>query len=392
MTGSGRSNSPPPELRAAYRTHLAFVRSTLRRLGVAPHCVEDAAQDVFLVAHRRWVDYEGPSLEAWLYGISRRVASNARRAARRRRAREVVATLRTMRPIESRVPPRELLQALELFLERLTPAERRLFVLSELEGMTGPEIAELLERNVQTIYTRVRRLRRRFREEVGREHLPSSAKRSWLMLAFGRPWMAAAKGGPGLTAVLFAGAIAVTGTLHAHRMPAAHERKDLEPPSSQPRQARGSSVERPREMLPSSAAPLPDPVGLPEGTPRAPIRSEVTSRTRVQKQHEPRSLSGDLALENELLSRAEHLIDQGFGHGAYRLIERHERDFPSSELSDLRAALRVEALCLVGKEMQARGEATLFLQRHPSSPFARRVSESCARSSYSRTRADKGRG
>ena len=49
-----------------------------------PGEVDDAVQDAFLVVFRRWDDLPAERRRAWLYGIARRVSSNARKVDRRR--------------------------------------------------------------------------------------------------------------------------------------------------------------------------------------------------------------------------------------------------------------------------------------------------------------------
>jgi len=64
-----------------YRAHFAFVWRSLRRLGVAEDDAADAAQDVFIIVHRKLPEFAGRSkLTTWLYGICFRVASERRRA------------------------------------------------------------------------------------------------------------------------------------------------------------------------------------------------------------------------------------------------------------------------------------------------------------------------
>ncbi|MBL8971250.1 MAG: sigma-70 family RNA polymerase sigma factor, partial [Myxococcales bacterium] len=72
----------------AFREHYAFVHRTLCALGVDPGAVDDAAQEVFMVVHRRLADYDGRvPIRGWIFGITRRVAHDVRRSSQRRRAR-----------------------------------------------------------------------------------------------------------------------------------------------------------------------------------------------------------------------------------------------------------------------------------------------------------------
>src|SRR5689334_15233045 len=65
-----------------YEEQFRFVWRSLRRLGVRESDVADAAQDVFLVVHRRLGEFEGRSkVSTWLYGICYRVARDRRRLA-----------------------------------------------------------------------------------------------------------------------------------------------------------------------------------------------------------------------------------------------------------------------------------------------------------------------
>jgi DNA-directed RNA polymerase specialized sigma24 family protein len=61
------------------------IERTLGDFGVAPEDTDDAVQDVFMTAVRRWKAYRPEhDLEGWLHGICRKVASNIRRTKRRR--------------------------------------------------------------------------------------------------------------------------------------------------------------------------------------------------------------------------------------------------------------------------------------------------------------------
>ncbi|HEX2736169.1 MAG TPA: RNA polymerase sigma factor [Polyangiaceae bacterium] len=56
----------------------------LQRMGVPTRQLEDATQDVFLIAHQRWSSFRGDSpRKTWILGIALRVAANQRRRSRR---------------------------------------------------------------------------------------------------------------------------------------------------------------------------------------------------------------------------------------------------------------------------------------------------------------------
>src|SRR5262245_8429480 len=63
-----------------YEEHFTFVWKSLRRLGVPPASVDDAAQDVFVVVHRKLETFEGrSSLKTWLFGIAHLIALGYRK-------------------------------------------------------------------------------------------------------------------------------------------------------------------------------------------------------------------------------------------------------------------------------------------------------------------------
>jgi RNA polymerase sigma-70 factor (ECF subfamily) len=148
--------------KALYREHFAFVWRTLRRFGVAEVALEDAAQEVFLVAHRRsgaWLSWASP--RAWLFGVARRVAADHRRS-RDRHARRLAAIpeIATPKPVDERLDDHARLQAVAAAIGSLTPDRRAVYTLAELEGMSAPEIAEALGLKLNTVYSKLRRARR----------------------------------------------------------------------------------------------------------------------------------------------------------------------------------------------------------------------------------------
>ena len=136
--------------RAARLTAMAvenfqFIWRSLRRLGVPPEGVDDAAQQVFVVAATK-VDAIDPGRErAYLYMTAVRVAADARKAAARRRE------LALPEAIDARADglpgPEDALAdqrdraLLDEILDALPIDLRTVFTLFELEGMSSGEIA-----------------------------------------------------------------------------------------------------------------------------------------------------------------------------------------------------------------------------------------------------------
>jgi RNA polymerase sigma-70 factor (ECF subfamily) len=149
------------EFEALYREQLPFVFRALIRFGVPTEVIEDAIQDVFVVVHRRFGAWsEHASVRAWLHGVVRRVAADQRRA-RFRHERRLAALPRTSDavPLDEHVGDRRRLDALAEAIDRLEPSRREVYILTELEGMSAPEIAEALGCKLNTVYSRLRRAR-----------------------------------------------------------------------------------------------------------------------------------------------------------------------------------------------------------------------------------------
>src|SRR5260370_40698654 len=80
-----------PSLRHLVGAHFDFIARSLRRLGIAETDVDDAVQKVFLIAARKLDAIEAERAKSFLFATALRVASETRRARRRRQAGEVAA-------------------------------------------------------------------------------------------------------------------------------------------------------------------------------------------------------------------------------------------------------------------------------------------------------------
>ena len=152
-----------------YDAHFAFVWRSLRRLRVPEPSLNDALQDVFLVVHRRMDDFEGRAkLSTWLFGICLRVAKDYRRRAHvRREVFDDSNFAQVSDPHSDTGAAAEQNQNLLLFeaaLEELDLDQRAVFILFELENMTGDEIADSLQIPLGTVYSRLRLARQAFKK------------------------------------------------------------------------------------------------------------------------------------------------------------------------------------------------------------------------------------
>lgn len=156
-------------LAQALARHFSLVWRSLRRFGVEEHAVDDAAQHVFLTLAERLPDVEEGRERSFLIGSCLRVAANARR--RRSRSPETPSDQLEEHAIQA-PDPEELLQkkqrraALDRALDELPIDQRSVFVLFELEGLSLPEIAELIQIPLGTATSRLRRARLRFEKWV----------------------------------------------------------------------------------------------------------------------------------------------------------------------------------------------------------------------------------
>jgi RNA polymerase sigma-70 factor (ECF subfamily) len=154
-----------------YAQHFDLVWRSLRHLGVPAQVLDDAVQDVWLVVHRKLAEFDARSaLSTWLFGICINVARS------RRRAREVARPAEPLsEDVQSREPsPEDALESSQAwrlvqdFLAELPDLHRAIFVSSLLENFSPGETASATGVDVNTVYMRVRALRRSFQRRLAR--------------------------------------------------------------------------------------------------------------------------------------------------------------------------------------------------------------------------------
>jgi RNA polymerase sigma-70 factor, ECF subfamily len=154
-----------------YRMHAATVGRWATRLGGPDIDAEDVVHEVFLVAHRRLGDFRGEAKPStWLFRTTDLIVRAHRRKARLRALlRRTVAEesdrgagrSSAVSPVEELIE-RQRARSVYRALDALDDKYRSVFVLFELEGLSGDEIAALTGIKLATVWVRLHRARERF--------------------------------------------------------------------------------------------------------------------------------------------------------------------------------------------------------------------------------------
>jgi RNA polymerase sigma-70 factor (ECF subfamily) len=162
--------SARPSFEETYEEYFDFVWLSLRRLGVAPAQLDDAAQDVFVVVHRRLQEFEFRSeLKTWLFAIALRMARSYRRKPQAAVTVEGLEQLAGAGPSpHDALAQVEALRAMDGILASMDEERRVLFIMVELEQIAVPEAAAVLGLKLNTAYSRLRLARDDFNAQVKR--------------------------------------------------------------------------------------------------------------------------------------------------------------------------------------------------------------------------------
>ena len=168
-----RESNEPLDIRAIYDAHGDFVWLSLQRLGIQPADMDDVAQEVFMIVHRRFDTFDRTGrLTTWLFGICLRVAANYRR--RRRSSHEVLAgdasddRLSTLAAADDLLVRREERHLAERALGHLDVAKRATFVMFEVESLSCEEIAKIMNVPLGTVHSRLHAARRQLEKVIAR--------------------------------------------------------------------------------------------------------------------------------------------------------------------------------------------------------------------------------
>jgi RNA polymerase sigma-70 factor, ECF subfamily len=166
-----------------YSSSFNDVARWIRALGGMPADVEDLTQEVFLVVRRKLSAFDGRNLRGWLYRIAQRTVRDYRRRAWFRRV--FLGGGSTPDHYDSAVSdndPSELFERkeaeglLHALLAQMSDVRRTTFILFEVEGYSGEEIADMQGIPLNTVWTRLHHARKEFLRLVAESGRAGSVK------------------------------------------------------------------------------------------------------------------------------------------------------------------------------------------------------------------------
>jgi RNA polymerase sigma-70 factor (ECF subfamily) len=378
-----------------YRAHRPFVARFLTRLGVAPEALDDAVQEVFVTVHRRGGYVLGPAKPtSYLATIAVHTAAAQRRSTRRSAARrgeqepEDLAA-RGGDPGEVLETQQEL-SRLDRALSKLDPTLRDTLLAADGEGETCVEIADATSVPLGTVYWRLDRARKKFREALrvddGRQRRHVGMLVAWL----GGDWWRLGKklglGGTLGAASLFAGLSLFGMREHApvarpskapmqqvHRAAESNvsvqRAVPAEAPAAQPPRVEVALTSSSLEHTPRPAARTHHPrvvtAAAPSEAPRPVVAAPEPPPAR--RQQPARELS-----EAAQLARAEAML-AAQPRQALALVRELDGRENANYLREERDYIELMALLALGEQEAGRARARAFLRAYPASAFARIV-------------------
>ncbi len=155
------------------RRHQARVFAVLHRYERDPHRVEDLAQETFLKAWRALAQFDGSApFEHWISKIAAHTALDHLRREKRRK-REIGLpelgedALDWLGGDENReLDARGAAEILELAMRRLSPADRVVITMQEIEGRSVKEIAQAIGSSGVAVRVRAMRARAKLRRAL----------------------------------------------------------------------------------------------------------------------------------------------------------------------------------------------------------------------------------
>ena len=133
---------------------------------------DDVTQDVLILVHRRLPQFEGKSrFSTWLYTITKNVALDRRRRVKRRERRlEVMDAPVDSVEIRDAFDEGTLATLVLKYFDELPARQREVFELSDIQGLSAPEVAERLGMKAVTVRANLFKARRTIRQRMLEHH------------------------------------------------------------------------------------------------------------------------------------------------------------------------------------------------------------------------------
>jgi RNA polymerase sigma-70 factor (ECF subfamily) len=175
-TTSAPALVPHHDFHAIYDAWFDEVSRWVRAMGGPDADRDDLVQDVFVVVHRRLHAFDGENLPGWLYRIA---AHRVRDFLRLRWVQNFMRRGAQLSDMSDRLPsgaptPAALLEdkekrvLIDRLLSKLGAPQRAAFVLFEIEGYSGDEIARIQGVPLNTVWARIQRARKTLKGHLAR--------------------------------------------------------------------------------------------------------------------------------------------------------------------------------------------------------------------------------
>ncbi len=167
---------PQLELSEIFRRYSGPIRRYVRSLVRDSEEAEEITQETFVRAHRRLSSLEDPAkLSPWLYRIATNLSYDRLRSSARRPPTDSLSEEESVGgeptdhapSLDQLIEQREMSSCVWEYLEGLPDSYRAVILLHDLQGLSNPEIAQLLEISLATAKIRLHRARNRLREALG---------------------------------------------------------------------------------------------------------------------------------------------------------------------------------------------------------------------------------
>jgi hypothetical protein len=191
------------------------------------------------------------------------------------------------------------------------------------------------------------------------------------------PWLIAA----GVSTAIATPLVVQSGVWQAPESPAPHTSTSTAPSSPLSAQASVVASQRNGPTPASTTANATSSAARQKATATSATLDAVAPRAVNLAQYSPKGTTvakPSVGTELALLGKARAALRAGDGSRALTLLDEHARTFVGGQLSAERQAVRILALCSLGRTSDARAVANQFFHQHPHSPLTQRVASSCA--------------